>query len=161
MKLLELRQIVVALERDVVHVSLGDLRTRWGYLSAGEIEVALRVAGNHAAIAEGIQREERGELKRLSPSLDKRPFSPEARQHENPRLGPRWMVRIEGPKADLVAWYIENAVVHIEGHTALELSRLIRKARREARRYAGDSSTVLRVTGLLSDRNELVRLNAR
>lgn len=152
MDLLRPEQFSVEAENDIVIFRVGSGIARFSYFTASAIAQGLRVAGGTALRSEGVIPTERFEMKRDLPAaaveaaIAAPPFHDDRRNTSSP--GTRWAVALDGA---LVRFNIGNVSIAMEANTALTLGNWMRVRAREAKRWAGDTGRVIRMSGVLTD----------
>jgi hypothetical protein len=150
-ELLKRQNVSVDVEGDVVVLRVSDQVARFSYYSAFRIAQRLRLSAGVAARTAGVNQEERSDMKRQAAPES---FLADVRVEEAELAGLTWDAWAEG---ELVAFKFGNTIARWEADAAMTIAAWFREGGRQAKAWAGDTSQILNVSGILTDANANAR----
>lgn len=146
-ELLRRENVSVDVDNDVVVFRVSDQVVRFSYYTAFRIAQRLRLSAGVAARTAGVNREERSDMKRQEAPES---FLADVRVDEPHKLngGPAWDAWAEG---ELVAFQFDGMIARWEADAAMTIAAWFREGGKQAKAWAGDTSQILNVSGILTD----------
>lgn len=164
MELMQQHQFAVGCEHDVVWFKTSQGTVRFGYNTSFAIAKGLRMASAVVMRLGRVPLAERQIVKRTIPQdamaeLQRSKLSPIERQSNSPTSGLPWSVGITDD-GGLVTLEFGNVLWKFEAENAATLAGWFRARALEAKRWAGDTGTTRRLSGILTDANDNERRGA-